>query len=168
MDCDRVSQAWMPSTHVCPRFALPALPQFLNQEPPRPQQLVLPDFPMVPHLGHTGIAVTPSVHMCGYWPKYKEGDMQIHSLPLCSKLTFAGIHTFKPPVINVPVASTSAVLIPSTARSATTSPAGFLERAALWARHPIIARDDGWRSRVEWYGDRRADYKFPFRNWPTF
>jgi hypothetical protein len=36
---------------------LSALPQFLNQEPPRPQQLALPDFLMVPHLGHTAALV---------------------------------------------------------------------------------------------------------------
>ena len=47
-------------------FALPALPQFLNQDPPRPQQLSLPDFSMVPHLGHTelvAVVVTAGVHM---------------------------------------------------------------------------------------------------------
>ena len=52
-------------------------------------------------------------------------------------LTFAGLHALKPPVISVSVASTSAVLIPSTARSATTDNSGFLELAALWARHRI-------------------------------
>ena len=49
-------------------------------------------------------------------------------------LTFAGLHALKPPVIDVSVAGTSAVLKPSTARSATTDSAGFLEGAALWAR----------------------------------
>ena len=53
------------------------------------------------------------------------------------ELTFAGLHAFKPPVINVSVAGTSTLLKPSTARSAATSPAGFPERAALWARHCI-------------------------------
>ena len=57
-------------------------------------------------------------------------------------LTFAGLHTFKPPVISVSVAGASAVLIPSTARSATTDPAGFPECAALWAHH-VIGRDYG-------------------------
>ena len=51
------------------------------------------------------------------------------------KLTFAGRHALKPPVINIFVAGTSAVVKPSTTRSATTASAGFLERAALWARH---------------------------------
>ena len=52
-------------------------------------------------------------------------------------LTFADLHALKPAVINVSVANTSTVLKPSTARSATTDFAGFLERAALWARHRI-------------------------------
>ena len=49
LDCDRVLQARMPSYHVWPNFPLPALPQFPNQEPPRPQQLTFPDFLTVPH-----------------------------------------------------------------------------------------------------------------------
>ena len=60
----------------------------------------------------------------------RDGCLHVVSL----KLTFAGIHTFEPPVINVPIAGTSTVLKPSTARSATADSAGFLERAALWAR----------------------------------
>ena len=44
-------------------------------------------------------------------------------------LTFAGLRALGPRVVSVSV--TSAVLIPSSARSATTSSAGFLERAAL-------------------------------------
>ena len=51
------------------------------------------------------------------------------------ELTFASLHALRPPVISVPVADTSAVLKPSTTRSATTDSAGFLERAALRARH---------------------------------
>ena len=49
-------------------------------------------------------------------------------------LTFASLDALKPVVINISLADTSTVLIPSTARSATTDSAGFLERAALWAR----------------------------------
>ena len=49
-------------------------------------------------------------------------------------LTFAGLHAFRPPVINLVAAKRSAVLEPSTARSATTDSAGFLERAAFGAR----------------------------------
>ena len=58
----------MPSSHVWLCFVLPPLPQFLNQEPPRPQQLAWPDFLMVPHLEHTdmlGDVVVP-VFICVY------------------------------------------------------------------------------------------------------
>ena len=34
--CGRVLQTWMPSYHVRSSLSFPALPQFLNQEPPRP------------------------------------------------------------------------------------------------------------------------------------
>ena len=61
--------------------------------------------------------------------------MYLHTTNL--KLTFADLHAFKPAVIDVSVADTSAVLVPSTARSATTDSAGFLERATLWARHHV-------------------------------
>ena len=37
---------------MCSNFESPFSPQFLNQEPPRAQQLSLPDFLMVPHLKH--------------------------------------------------------------------------------------------------------------------
>ena len=53
-------QACTPSTHVCSNFESPESPQFLNQEPPRAQQLSFPDFLMVPHLKHierVGVAV---------------------------------------------------------------------------------------------------------------
>ena len=56
------------------------------------------------------------------------------------ELTLASLHAIKPPVTNVSVAGTSAVLKPSTARSAATDSAGFLEGAALWARHRISDR----------------------------
>ena len=46
-------------------------------------------------------------------------------------LTFAGIRALRPPVIYVFVCSTSAVLIPSAARSAAADSAGFRECAAL-------------------------------------
>ena len=46
-------------------------------------------------------------------------------------LTFARLDALKPPVISVPVASTSTGFIPSTARSTTADSAGFSERAAL-------------------------------------
>ena len=61
------------------------------------------------------------------------------------ELTFAGRHTLKPLVVNIFVAGTSAVLKPTTARSATTVSAGFLERAASRARHRFSnRRHDGW------------------------
>ena len=66
--------------------------------------------------------------------------MHLHVIGLA--LTFAGFNALKPPVVSVSVASTSAILIPSTTRSATTDSAGFLERAALWARH-LVGRGDG-------------------------
>ena len=48
----KLLQAWMPSAHVCSNVESPASPHFLNQAPPRAQQLRLPDFLVVPHLGH--------------------------------------------------------------------------------------------------------------------
>ena len=61
-------QACTPSTHVCSKFESPISPHFLNQEPPRPQQLSLPDFFMVVHLGHRGpIVVTLLVDTGRCW-----------------------------------------------------------------------------------------------------
>ena len=57
-------------------------------------------------------------------------------------LTFAGVDALRPHVISVSIAGTSTILIPSTARSATTDSACFLKRTALGARH-LIARGDG-------------------------
>merc|ERR1719182_657355 len=45
-------QASTPSNHLCPAFLLPIPPQFLYQAPPGAQQLPLPDFSNIPHLGH--------------------------------------------------------------------------------------------------------------------
>ena len=53
VDCPRSLQTRMPSDHACTTCVLPAPPQFPNQEPPRPQQLSLPDLRMVPHLAQT-------------------------------------------------------------------------------------------------------------------
>ena len=50
-------------------------------------------------------------------------------------LTFASFHALKPAVAHVSVAGTSTILIPSTARSATTDSPGFLERAAIRTYH---------------------------------
>ena len=51
------SQARVPSCHVWSCLALPALPQFWNQEALRPQQLSDPDLAMTPHLGHMELMV---------------------------------------------------------------------------------------------------------------
>ena len=45
------SQASRPSVHVWPNCVSPTSPQFLNQAPPRPQQLLLPAL-LVAHLAH--------------------------------------------------------------------------------------------------------------------
>ena len=72
-------------------------------------------------------------------------------------LTFAGLDALKPTVISVSVAGASAAFIPSTARSTTTDPTGFLERVTLWAHH-LIGRGDSSCGRADWCGDWRADY----------
>ena len=83
---------------------------------------------------------------------------------LALELTFtlAGLHALKPPVINVSVAGTSAVLGPSTARSAATDSTGFPERAALRARHRT---NDRWRDgcRAGCRGDWRPGYELSVR-----
>ena len=66
---------------------------------------------------------------------------QKHACPSSAEPTFADRHAFKPTVINISVADTSTVLVPCTARSATTGSAGFPKCAALWA-----CRGDGWRA----------------------
>ena len=68
----------------------------------------------------------------------EDTDLAVVSLGL----TFTCLHALEPPVISVSVAGTSTMLIPTTARSATTSSAGFRERTTLWARH-LITRSDG-------------------------
>ena len=49
--------------------------------------------------------------------------------------TFAGLDSLKPHVVDVSVFGTSAVLIPSTTRSATADSAGLLKLAAFCALH---------------------------------
>ena len=72
-------------------------------------------------------------------------------------LTFAGLDALKPPVISASVAGTSAAMIPSTARSATTDSTGFLEHATFWA-HYVIGRGDGKGVRAKrWCSDWYAD-----------
>ena len=78
----------------------------------------------------------------------------IHLHAINPELTFAGLHALRPPVVNISVVSSSAVLEPSTARSTTTDSAGFHELAALRTRHGTSDRQgDGWRA------DRRADWR---------
>ena len=60
----------------------------------------------------------------------------------CIELTFADSGTLRPPVVNVFVVDSPAVLIPSTAGSATTDSTGFLKGTALWTRH-FIGRCNG-------------------------
>ena len=67
-------QEWKPSSHVWSKLESPSSPHFLNQAPPRVQQLSWPDFVLVPHLGHTGTGLVdvvmgttaPSVLVCGH------------------------------------------------------------------------------------------------------
>ena len=66
--------------------------------------------------------------------------MQLHVIGL--ELTFAGLRAFRPPVTNIFAAKSSAVLIPSTAGSATTDSAGFNERTARWTLH-FVDRGNG-------------------------
>ena len=159
-DCGRL-QEWMPSDHVWWRFALPSLPQFLNQEPPRPQQLIWPELSMMPHLEHMElmlVVTAAEVHMWSLVEGTKNTNtlsnslfsvvsmvMYLHAINI--ELTFAGLHTLKPRLLNVSVVGSSTLLVPSTARSATTDSAGFLERAALETRHRIRDRwGNCWRA----------------------
>ena len=62
------------------------------------------------------------------------------------ELTCTGRHALKPRVINIFVAGTSAALKPSTARSAATASAGFLERAASGTHRRFRGHcSDSWR-----------------------
>ena len=55
-------------------------------------------------------------------------------------LTFADFDALKPFVLHVFVTGPSTLLKPSTAGSAATDSAGFLERATLWTPHRIDNR----------------------------
>ena len=88
-DFDRALHAWIPSYHLCSSFALPAAPQLPNQEPPRPQQLILPDFLIIPHLEHkelTLVVVAAGVYAWELVKYTQEGvrtkrKIYIHILP---------------------------------------------------------------------------------------
>ena len=56
------------------------------------------------------------------------------------QFTFAGLHAFRPTVMEFFVANSSTILEPSTAGSATTDYAGFLERATLGALYRFSDR----------------------------
>ena len=101
---------------------------------------------MAPHLVHTEtgfiVAMPAGVFMCvGQGTRREKSYQSLFSLnenvylhhAVSFELTFAGRHAFKPLVINIIVVGTSTVLKPSTARSATTVPARFLEHAAFGA-----------------------------------
>ena len=55
-----------------------APPQFLNQAPPGAQQLILPDFVNVPHLGHVIVLAIVEV-MLGVLTDVANADLTISS-----------------------------------------------------------------------------------------
>ena len=155
LDCSGDLQARMPSDHVCARLELPPLPHVPNQEPPRPQQLNLPDFSMIPHLEHKELIIVVIV-IAGVYMSASVKDIKsktpwsvtVYIHTDCLALTFAGLYTLEPPVIHVSSIGTSALLKPNTARSATAGSARFFERAALRTRQCISDRqDEGWCAR---------------------
>ena len=112
----------------------PSLPHLLNQEPPRPQQLIFPDLFVTPHFKHTESIVVTTDAVCGHaCVRDMNSNTLSHSQSDGARLTVTGLRALEPAVLDVSVISTSTVIEPSTARSATTGSAGFLERAALWA-----------------------------------
>ena len=118
---------------------LPARPQLLNQEPPRPQQLAFPDFAIVAHLEHSELIDVVVAAMCEHWSNtITVTESMVNNLTtyaITPGLTVAGLHALNPTVIQFFVCSTSAVLEPSAAGSATTDSAGFGERATPRTRH---------------------------------
>ena len=56
-----------PSSQVCSNFPLTSPAHLPNHAPPRPQQLCLPDFFTLPHLGHPEVTIlTNDRHRCGF------------------------------------------------------------------------------------------------------
>ena len=82
---------------------------------------------MVPHLGHTELIVV--VVVTGLKKQTEKrfkviGQRFIYNMPLIGlELTFAGLHTFRPTVINIFIAKCSTVLEPSATRSTATDSA---------------------------------------------
>ena len=118
--------------------------QLLNQAPPGAQQLSLLDLALVAHLGHAGailVAVTgSSVHYANtgqYHIRFStlaavRCFSKFEMSSACYDVTFfAGLQAFEPRVLDIAAAPT--VIEPSTARSATTEFAGFLDGTALRA-----------------------------------
>ena len=69
----------------------------------------------------------------------------MHLYAISLELTFAGRQTLEPPVVNIFIVVTPAVLKPSTARSAAAASTGFRERAAFGASDGFHDRcGDGW------------------------
>ena len=62
-------------------------------------------------------------------------DLDARQMKVCApnniELTFASFHALEPAVIKFALSSASAILVPSTTRSATTGSSGFLERATV-------------------------------------
>ena len=82
------SQAWMPSAHVCSNCVSPSFPHFLNQAPPRVQQLRFPDAVATPHLLHVIlrvliedklVVVAFSVAKCRREHTWKACESQVHT-----------------------------------------------------------------------------------------
>ena len=76
-------QAATPSNHLWSKFSLRAPAQFLNQAPPGAQQLLLPDFSNVPHLGHGSVLAIAEVMMAGVLT-----DLAIGVLPISCRSGF--------------------------------------------------------------------------------
>lgn len=76
-----------------------------------------------------GATATATTHFAGFLDDTTFGANETDVR--CREL--ARLHAFNPAATNISVAATSALLVPRTARSATTSSAGFCKRAALWA-----------------------------------
>ena len=125
---------------------------------------------MTPHLGHAGlilVVVTVTVVCLRAFVKAKNRKRQtvvvfypwqLYDISLA--LTCAGLHAIGPRVIDTFAAKSSAVLEPSSARSATTDSAGFPECGALWTSCDTMDRGG-----VRWRADRLPGYEFSLGYW---
>ena len=153
----------------------PACPHFLNQVPPRAQQLSLPDCLATPHLGHlllltdnrliivdisVGIGwcictkniLTSMLHQVvdvHVWCII--GRLMILILRMSLGLTCTSLDAFGPCMTNICLSRISAFFEPSTTASATTEFAGFTGDAlGAYAAHPFCCRCDKWKRRAAW------------------